>query len=413
MKKHNWLKTLSRLLLWSHVIGVVGFYLVLWLRSAPSKEDRGKKSQPKHEKPEQSKNSPLVSIIVPARNEERNIRRCIESLLEQSYENYEVIVVDDGSTDDTPHILENIIQTHPQRNRLWVQRLRDELPEGWAGKPHAIHAGVQESHGEWLLFTDADTWHAPNALQCALTSALDTGSDMYSLGTGQELPGFWEKVMMPMAYLGISMMYPIKKVNDPLSSIAIANGQFILIRRDVYDALGGYARPELRNTLLDDRDLAHTVKQQGFRLKLEDGRELVHVQMYSGLREAWRGWRKNAFLGSRGGTAFVVLQLIGLPMVAIVPFLLPLVAWISRRQAVRGKVITSSEISAATLLELGPLLAYHMSIDKELKVPWYYAFAYPLAAFLFEGILAQSAWRVLLRKGIDWRGRRYYGRTEK
>src|SRR5205823_676891 len=81
----------------------------------------------------------------------------------------------------------------------------------------------------------------------------------------------WEKVMMPMAYLGISMMYPIKKVNDPLSSIAIANGQFILIRRAVYDILGGYARPELRNTLLDDRDLAYTVKQQGFRLKFEDG----------------------------------------------------------------------------------------------------------------------------------------------
>jgi chlorobactene glucosyltransferase len=130
--------------------------------------------------------------------------------------------------------------------------------------------------------------------------------------------------------------------------------------------------------------------------------------MYHGLREAWRGWRKNAFLGSRGGIAFVVLQLIGLPMVAIVPFLLPLVAWISRRGPVRGKVIASSEISAATLLELGPLLAYHMSIDKELRVPWYYAFAYPLAAFLFEGILAQSAWRVLLRKGIDWRGRQYY-----
>jgi len=408
MKKHNWLKTLSRFLLWSHVIGVVGFYLVLWLRTTPAKEDRVKKSTAKPEKPAQSRNSPLVSIIVPARNEERNIRRCVESLLEQSYENYEVIVVDDGSTDDTPHILENIIQEHPQSNRLWVQRLRDELPEGWAGKPHAIHAGVQESHGEWLLFTDADTWHAPNALQCALTSALDTGSDMYSLGTGQELPGFWEKVMMPMAYLGISMMYPIKKVNDPLSSIAIANGQFILIRRDVYDALGGYARPELRNTLLDDRDLAHTVKQQGFRLKLEDGRDLVHVQMYQGLREAWRGWRKNAFLGSRGGIAFVVLQLIGLPMVAIVPFLLPLLAWISRRGPVRGKVITSSEVGAATLLELGPLLAYHISIDKELRVPWYYAFAYPLAAFLFEIILAQSAWRVLLRKGIDWRGRQYY-----
>src|SRR5436190_18349178 len=89
MKKHNWLKTLSRFLLWSHVIGVVGFYLVLWLRSTPAKEDRVKKSPPKPEKPEQSTNTPLVSIIVPARNEERNIRHCVESLLEQSYANYE------------------------------------------------------------------------------------------------------------------------------------------------------------------------------------------------------------------------------------------------------------------------------------------------------------------------------------
>jgi chlorobactene glucosyltransferase len=408
MKKHHWLKTLSRFLLWSHVIGVVGFYLVLWLRNTPATEDRIKKSSNKTQKSEQSESKPLVSIIVPARNEERNIRRCVESLLNQSYENYEVIVVDDGSTDNTPRILESIIHTHPQGNRLWVQRLRDELPEGWAGKPHAIHAGVQESNGEWLLFTDADTWHAPNALQSALASALDSGSDLYSLGTRQELPGFWEKVMMPMAYLGISMMYPIKKVNDPLSSIAIANGQFILIRRTVYDMLGGYARPELRSTLLDDRDLAQTVKQLGFRLRLEDGRDLVHVQMYHGLREAWRGWRKNAFLGSRGGIAFVILQLIGLPMVAIVPFLLPLVPWISRRRSPRGKVISSSEAGAATLIELGPLLAYHISIDRELKVPWYYAFAYPLAAFLFEGILAQSAWRVLLHKGVDWRGRHYY-----
>jgi len=411
MKKYTILKALSRFLLWSHVISVVGFYLVLWMRSTPAKNERVKKSSSKPERPALSTvtaNLPLVSIIVPARNEERNIRRCVESLLEQNYPNYEVIVVDDGSTDGTPDILENIIQTHPQSNRLWVQRLRDELPEGWAGKPHAIHAGVQESHGEWLLFTDADTWHAPNALHCALNSALHTGSDLYTLGTAQELPGFWEKVMMPMAYLGISMMYPIKKVNDPLSSIAIANGQFILIRRAVYDVLGGYARPELRNTLLDDRDLANTVKQQGFKLRLEDGRDLVRVQMYRGLRDAWQGWRKNAFLGSRGGVAFVLLELIGLPMVAIVPFLLPLVAWISRKKLVREKVISSSEIGAATLLELGPLLSYHMSIDRELNVPWYYAFAYPLAASLFECILAESAWRVLRRKGIDWRGRQYY-----
>src|SRR5215469_9852191 len=109
MKKHSWLTSLTRFLLWSHVIGVVGFYLVLWLRSSPRKQNRSRSLPSKSENLAQVKTSLQVSIIVPARNEERNIRRCVESLLEQSYPNYEVIVVDDGSTDDTPYILEDII----------------------------------------------------------------------------------------------------------------------------------------------------------------------------------------------------------------------------------------------------------------------------------------------------------------
>src|ERR1700737_2450217 len=110
MKKRNWLSSLSRLLLWSHVIGVIGFHIVLWLRTAPAKEDRGKQEPSKPKNAAQSKSSPPVSVIVPARNEERNIRRCVTSLLEQDYANFEVIVVDDGSTDATPRILEEIAQ---------------------------------------------------------------------------------------------------------------------------------------------------------------------------------------------------------------------------------------------------------------------------------------------------------------
>jgi chlorobactene glucosyltransferase len=412
MKKTHRLHSWLRLLLWSHVVGVIGFYLVLWRRTAPRYFKGAKVSSACRPTPGGVK--PFVSIIVPARNEERNIRRCVESLLEQDYDNFEVIVVDDGSTDCTLRILDELVASHAQSDRLYVLRLRDELPQGWAGKPHAIHKGTREARGEWLLFTDADTWHAPDALQCALTTAMNQNIDLLSLGTEQVLPGFWEKVLMPMAYLGINMMYPVKKVNDPLSSVAIANGQFILIRRSVYEMLGGYARPELRNTLIDDRDLALTVKQQGFRLRLEDGRDLVRVQMYDGLREAWRGWRKNVFLGSRGGSAFVLLMLIGLPVVAIVPFLLPLMILISRHtqaRHVQRNQVTPSEIGLATLLELGPLLAYRMLMDKELKVPWYYAFTHPLAGALFEGILAQSAWRVLMHRGVDWRGRMYYHRT--
>lgn len=407
MKKYHWLTSWPRFLLWSHVLGVVGFYIVLWFRTKPS----SRKSQPAAKSaatsnPAQAGRS--VSIIVPARNEEQNIHRCVTSLLEQNYDDYEVIVVDDGSTDGTARILDEIARLHPQRQRLYVLRLRD-LPEGWAGKPHALYAGVQEARGDWLLFTDADTWHAPAALRFAISKALAEGIDLLSLSTEQELPGFWNKVMMPMAYLGISMQYPIKLVNDPGSPVAIANGQFILLRRAVYDLVGGYARPDMRNTLLDDRDLARIVKENGYRLQFVDGRGLVHVRMYNTLRETWRGWRKNVFLGSRGGLAFVLLQLIGLPMVAIIPFLLPLPAWLKGRSRRRGDAISTGELYTASLLEFGPPLAYRLWMDRQLNVPWYYALTHPLAAAMFEGILAQSTWRILTRKGVDWRGRQYYG----
>lgn len=396
---------LSRSLLWAHVIGVVGFYLVLWQRTAPNKKDCVKPLPTEDGVVSSSRSAaPTVSIIVPARNEESNIGRCVTSLLEQDYEHYEIIVVDDGSTDATGRILDELTRTHPNRDRLWVLRLRD-LPTGWAGKPHALHCGVQEARGEWLLFTDADTWHAPHCLRSAMAQALQEKADLFTMGAEQELPSFWDKVLMPMAYLSISMQYPPKKVNDPNSSVAIANGQYILIRRQVYDIIGGYARPDLRSTLLDDRDLARVVKGNGFRLCFMDGRNLLRVHMYHGLRDTWRGWRKNAYLGSRGGLPFVVLSLIGLPMISIVPFLLPLLALFS---GTKKSGISQTEIQLAATAELVPLLAYRTWLNKELEVPWRYTLTHPLAGAIFEGILCQSAWRVLTHKGVDWRGRRYY-----
>ncbi|HLI68616.1 MAG TPA: glycosyltransferase [Ktedonobacteraceae bacterium] len=400
VRKSNW----PRLFWWLHALGVAGFYAVLWLRTKP---DRTRVSPvcPASEK----HTLPRVSIIVPARNEERNIRRCVHSLLEQDYPDYEVIVVDDNSTDHTPEILDEIAHTHPQGARLWVLRL-NHLPEGWAGKPHALHAGVQEANGEFLLFTDADTWHAPGALQAAMSRAEEQGLDLLSLVSAQELPGFWERVMMPMAFLGISMQYPVRQVNDPRSPVALANGQYILLRRAVYDWLGGYARSELRGTLVDDRDLAFLVKREGFHLELADGRELVRVRMYRGLREAWRGWRKNVFLGSRGGLFFVLLSLPGLPMVTVLPFLLPLRLWLARLAGKR-KTVGIAEAVFLSVLELGPLLTYRRWIDKEMQLPWYYMFTHPLAGSLFVGILAQSTWRIRAGKGVDWSGRRYYLRN--
>jgi len=409
MDKHNWWQSLARITLWSHVIGVVGFYLYVWQRTLPRAEDRLKKLPLRKNVSaltavEQMK-EPTVSIIVPARNEENNIARCIRSLLEQDYSQFEVVAVDDGSTDATGHLLDELAQTHPQGNRLWVLRLRDDLPAGWAGKPHALYRGVQEAQGAWLLFTDADTWHAPNALRSSVTQAVQEGMDLFTVGTEQELPSFWERVLMPMAYLGISMQYPPRLVNDPKSKVAVANGQYLLIRKAVYDIVGGYARPDLRGTLLDDRDLAHVVKSNGFKLHFVDGQDLVHVHMYSNLRDTWRGWRKNAYLGSRGGLAFVLLELFGLPMITIVPFLLPLLARLTRTR--NGGGIRSAEATTATVIELVPLLAYRLWLNTMLRVPWYYAFTHPLAGVIFEGILGESTWRILTHQGVDWRGRQY------
>jgi len=385
------------------VISVVSFYLVMWRRTSPDKNDQATVLPIKTSS--QPTIGPLVSIIVPARDEERNIRQCITSLLEQDYGHYEIIVVDDDSTDNTGCILDELAATHPNGRRLWVLRLRN-LPQGWAGKPHALHCGTQEARGEWFLFTDADTWHVPNALRSALTQAMQASTDMLSLGSTQDLPTFWDKVLMPMAYLGISMQYPPRKVNDPLSKVAIANGQYILIRREVYDLIGGYERPELRKTLLDDRDLAHVVKENGFRLHFVDGRDLVHVRMYQGLHDAWRGWRKNAYLGSRGGLLFVLLELWGLPQMSVIPFLLPLLAKLSRKSGTQG--ISKTEANIATALELTSLLAYRAWLNHQLKVPVYYALTHPLAGLIFEGILAESTWRVLTKRGVDWRGRQYH-----
>ena len=415
MKKRCWWRSWSRLALWSHVVGVIGFYCVLWWRTFPRKEDRLKILSPLTEihtatsgQDDQATTLalPFVSIIVPARNEEFNIRRCVQSLLEQDYGHYEVVVVDDGSTDHTAELLDELTQTHPHGDRLWVLRLRDGLPPGWAGKPHAIHRGVQEANGNWFLFTDADTWHAPNSLRSALKQAVDEHVDMFTLGAEQELPNFWDRVLMPMAYLGISMLYPPRLVNDPESPLAVANGQYILLRREVYERLGGYDRPEMRDTLLDDRDLAVLVKTNGYTLRFVDSDGLVHVHMYRDLSAIWRGWRKNSYLGNRGGLLFVLLELFGLPMITVVPFLLPLLYRLLRFG--KNAPVSAREAMVATTLEMVPLLAYRVWLNKQLHVPWYYALTHPIAGAFFEGILGQSMWRVLTKRGVDWSGRVYH-----
>src|SRR5246500_1333423 len=174
---------------------------------------------------------PELSVIVPARNEQASLTACLESLLGQTGLSFEIIVVDDGSTDRTRQIALSFPSV----------RVVDPgpLPDGWNGKNNAVTCGAREARGQWLLFTDADTVHLPGSLARALAEAKEQKAEMLSYSPEQIAVTFWEMAILPVVFAELARQYPPAKVSDPASPIAAANGQFILIRRETYDAVGG------------------------------------------------------------------------------------------------------------------------------------------------------------------------------
>lgn len=393
------MSTAWRRTMWGLSAGITGFYLINLARSVADERSAPPLRLEPADQPSTSvgvASSPLVSVIVPARDEERNIQRCVESLLAQDYPNYEVIAVDDGSTDATPALLERMSQTPTGRNRLRVVAV-ETLPKGWAGKPHALHMGASLARGEWLLFTDADTYHTPGALRSAVARAERDRADLFTIGTSQEASDFWSRVLLPIAYMGISFMYPPVLVNCPRSSVAIANGQFLLIRRESYERVGGYDTDAMRATVVDDLALAQVVKRSGGRLLFVDGRGLVRTHMYHSLAEHWNGWGKNAVAGSRGGALSIALMAPGLPAVTVGPFALLL----------GGLLRRDWRLALAGAAPVAALLGYRAYLDRMLEIPLRYGWTHPLGGVVFTGIMARSFWHRLRGETVPWRGRSY------
>ena len=249
-------------------------------------------------------NPPLISVCIPARNEERNIRACVEAMLNQDYPNFEVIVLDDRSTDATPEILR---QLAAQNNKLHPINGSD-LPAGWAGKPHALYQASASARGEWLCFVDADTFLSPETLSACYVKTLETEADMFTIMTFQILGSFWEKTIMPLVMTALSVGFSPRKVNDPNTKDAIANGQFILIKRSVYDAIDGHK--SVKDSIVEDKAISEQVKWNGHRLIVADGTKMVKTRMYTSLPEMWEGWTKNIYLGLTGSSRIVVARCI-------------------------------------------------------------------------------------------------------
>ncbi len=337
---------------------------------------------------------PSLSIVVPARNEERSIEDCVRSLLAQELADFEVIVVDDRSTDATPAILAHIAAEDPRLRVISGA----ELPEGWVGKPWALHQGALAARGAWLLFTDADSYHEPWASRSTLAFALDQDYDAVTLVTGQELGSLAERAFLP-SILGTIVLAsgPPDALNDPLDrDHALANGQYILVSRSALDALGGHAA--LRGQIAEDVEFARRLKRDGrFRLILVGGQRLCRVRMYRSAREIWDGFTKNVYFGAEGRLDRLAGGIAFLTALSIVPAALAL------RALARGRLLDAAQ-SLAALAAVSATSGWAMGEVGMQRRNGVFA---PAGFAFFAAIMANSTWRILSGRGVQWRGRTY------
>ena len=246
---------------------------------------------------------PRVSVLVPARNEEDNLARCLRSLVTQQGIAFEIIVIDDHSVDGTRAIAQQFAARSDGGTgdaacgslvRVVVIEARSPLPEGWTGKANALWTGARLARGDWLLFTDADTEHAAGSLASVVREAEERGVGLLSLSPEQEVEGFCERALMPVVFSELAATYKPGEVSDPAKPAAAANGQYMLIRRAVYDEVGGHEA--VACDLLEDVALARRVKGAGHMLVFRMGKGTVRTRMYRGWGQMREGWTKNLVL---------------------------------------------------------------------------------------------------------------------
>ncbi|MGH9688624.1 MAG: glycosyltransferase [Candidatus Acidiferrales bacterium] len=340
----------------------------------------------------------MVSAIIPARNEEESIARAVESVAAQA-EVGEVIVVNDQSTDRTGEILRELAARIPKLKVLAA----GDLPPGWMGKNHAVAIGAAAAQGDWLLFTDADTYHHLGSTRRALADAVDHSVVLVSYSPEQEMESFWERAAIPFVFGRLAARFSFAQVNDPRRSEAAANGQFLLILRDAYEAVGGHAA--IAGEVLEDVALARRVKSQGYGIYFTAPIGIVRTRMYRSFGALWQGWTKNLYLLAGGNAKSVLLELAEILPWFDVAAMLAIWLYLDERTSVSGWLLP--------LLLLVPLVRVHLQYGMRL-----YRNLYPLSyvQYYLPGITFYSAaliasWWKNTRGAVVWKERTYPAKT--
>jgi len=350
---------------------------------------------------DQPEPDPLIdlTVIVPARNEEDCLASCLESLVAQSEDifllgkDWELIVVDDHSTDRTAEIA---------RGFAGVTLIEaGKLERGWTGKANAVWTAARRARGRWLLFTDADTVHEPGNLRRAMHEAERHKAGMLSYSPRQLVSGFVQRSLMPLVFCELALAYPPAKVSDPAQRIAAANGQFLLVEREAYRKLGGH--PSVADKVLEDVELAFLAKRRRIGLRFRYADDAVSTRMYRSTAAMMEGWTKNLKLLFDNALllaawrALDILLLFGLPILAIQ-------MWNARFSAHSLQWLGAGWILA--LLWLRTLFRFYARVAKS-NFPFVDCAIAPLGLPLFVVLLYRSWFQHRILKRVSWKGRTY------
>jgi glycosyltransferase involved in cell wall biosynthesis len=342
-----------------------------------------------------------LTVIVPARNEEDCLGACLQSLVGQSEEifelgrDWELIVVDDHSTDRTLEIA---------RGFAGVTAMQaGELAPGWTGKANAIWTAARKARGRWLLFTDADTIHEPGDLRRAIHEAARHKVGMLSYSPRQIVSGLAQRSLMPLVFCELALAYPPANVSDPNQRIAAANGQFLLVEREAYRRLGGHA--SVADKVLEDVELAFLAKRRGVGLRFRYAEDAVATRMYRTTAAMVEGWTKNLALLFDNALALAVWRVLDILLLAGLP-VLAVELWNARFAAHSLEWLGAGW--ALALLWVRTLFRFYARVAKSNFPFWDCALA-PLGLPLFVVLLYRSWFQHRVLKRVSWKGRSYAG----